>query len=79
MSTVEFWDELDGMVYRSKAFGDIAEHAFPAAPPFPSPGRLLIRGLYLSIGNPKPWDQVTLWLRVAFSRSGGRRPCSPTA
>jgi hypothetical protein len=74
VSTVEFWDELDGMIYRSRVFGDIVEHAFPAASPFPSPGRLSMRGLYLSIGEPKPWDRVMLWLRAAFSKTGGPRP-----
>ena len=63
MTTVEFWDELEGMVYRNQAFGDIVESAFPAASPFLKSGRLSMRGLYLPIREPMPWDQAVLWLR----------------
>jgi hypothetical protein len=73
MQTTEFWRraESEGLVWRSREFGDIAEIAFPGWDPFPEPGRLVMRGLYLDVGEPAPWDQLVLWLR--------RRWCSRQA
>lgn len=74
MLTKEFWAraELDGVVWRNQEFGDLAEFAFPALSPFPEPGRLLMRGLYLPIGDPWPWDWIVLWVR-RFLRGGRPR------
>ena len=57
IATKEFWDEplTEGLVYRNRLLGDTANHPFAAASPFPEPGRILMRGLYLRIGAPKPW------------------------
>ena len=67
--TDTFWANANGLEYRSRTFGDFARDAFSALSPFPEPGRLSMRGLYLNIGTPKPWDQLLLWLR----RVSGRR------
>ena len=66
--TKGFWDgaEGEGLVWRSREFGEVAEDAYPSLSPFPEPGRLTVRGLYLPIGNPRPWERVALWLRRWF-------------
>jgi hypothetical protein len=71
MLTKEFWAraEAEGLVWRNREFGDVASPAFPALSPFPEPGRLTMRGLYISIGYPWPWDWVVLWLRRRFRRA----------
>lgn len=70
MTSAEFWAraEAEGLIYRNRTFGDVAENAFPALSPFPEPGRLLMRALYLPVGRPKPWDRVVLWLRGSIRR-----------
>jgi Glycosyltransferase Family 4 len=75
LTTVEFWSqsEAEGLVYRSKAFGDVAKYAFPALSPFIEPGRLVMRGLYLQIGEPLPWDCVVLWFRRSVRRTMMKR------
>src|SRR5262245_3177494 len=57
MLTKEFWlkDKAEGLVWRNREFGEVAEYAFPALSPFPESGRLLMRALYLAIGGPWPW------------------------
>jgi hypothetical protein len=54
MLTAEFWAraEAEGLVWRNREFGEVAQFAFPALAPFPEPGRLLMRGLYLPIDEP---------------------------
>ncbi len=63
MQTVEFWSsaENQGLVWRSREFGEEANGAFPALSPFPEPGRLRVRQLYLPIPEPLPWDRLVLW------------------
>jgi hypothetical protein len=63
--TEEFWagNGPAELAWRSKEFGEVAEHAFPAMSPFPEPGRVMMRGLYLPISGTWPWDRVVLWLR----------------
>jgi hypothetical protein len=65
MLTEEFWlkAEAEGLVWRNREFGEVAELAFPALSPFPEAGRLLMRGLYLPIAKPRLWDSVILALR----------------
>jgi hypothetical protein len=65
LQTPEFWmaGESEGLVWRSREFGEVAEGAFPALSPFPEPGRLMMRRLYLRIGEPRPWDWLVLWWR----------------
>ncbi len=45
----EFWrsDAANALVYRSRALGLIAPHAFASIEPFVAPARLNMRGLYL--------------------------------
>jgi hypothetical protein len=73
MFTTEFWlkVEAEGLVWRNREFGDVAEFAFPGGEPFPEPGRLMMRGLYLLIGEPWPWDWVVLWIRRCGCRDAG--------
>ncbi len=65
MQTVEFWSlaESEGLVWRSREFGEVANGAFPALSPFPEPGRLSMRELYLPIAAPLWWDRLVLWWR----------------
>jgi hypothetical protein len=63
--TKEFWAraESERLVWRSREFGEVAPFAFPALSPFPEAGRLMMRGLFLPIGEPGPWDWLILWVR----------------
>ncbi|HZZ81042.1 MAG TPA: hypothetical protein VFE62_21250 [Gemmataceae bacterium] len=65
MLTTEFWAnaEAEGLVWRNRELGEVAEFAFPALAPFPEPGRLMVRGLYLSVGEPWPWDWLVMRIR----------------
>jgi hypothetical protein len=66
MQRREFWgaSASEGLVWRSRDFGEVAYGAFPALSPFPEPGRLTMRHLYLPIPEPRPWD----WLVLAWRR-----------
>jgi hypothetical protein len=70
LQTKEFWAmaETEGLVWRNRELGEAAQGALPALSPFPEPGRLMMRGLYLSIGKPWPWDWIVLWVRRRLSR-----------
>jgi hypothetical protein len=59
--TPEFWIAETNLTWRSRAFGEVAPHAFSALTPFPEPGRLLMRGLYLYCRSPYWWDNLILW------------------
>ena len=50
MYSAAFWAgaEAEGLVYRNRETGEEAPFAFPALDPFPEPGRLMLRGLYLT-------------------------------
>lgn len=66
LQTVEFWAaaESEGIVWRSREFGEVADGAFPALSPFSESGRLSMRRLCLPIGEPWPWDWLVLrWRR----------------
>jgi hypothetical protein len=71
MLTKEFWlkAESEGIAWRSRAIGELAPFAFPALSPFPEPGRLMMRALYLPIPGPKPWDHVVLLVRRWLKRT----------
>jgi hypothetical protein len=68
--SAEFWAQAEsqGLVWRNREFGEAAEQAFPALSPFPEPGRLKVRGLYLTTRAPWPWDGIVLWLRHWWRR-----------
>lgn len=70
MQTADFWKnaENEGLLWRSCEFGELAVNAFPAITPSLKSGRLLMRGLYLSIGEPRFWDRLILWWRSYFRR-----------
>lgn len=63
--TDEFWDSgmSDQLVWRSRAFGEVAAGAWVAGRLRGESDRLLARGLYLLCGEPWPWDELVLWLR----------------
>jgi len=65
MQTLEFWtsSETEGLVWRSCEFGEVADGALSALfSPFPAANRLLMRGLYLGVRAPSPWDRLVMWL-----------------
>jgi hypothetical protein len=80
MLTEEFWNkaESERLVWRSREFGEQAPSAFPSAAPFPEPGRLMIRGLYLPIGAPSLFDRAVLWLRRQFRVSSTNHVTRPS-
>lgn len=65
-----FWegDEPSKLVFRSRATGLVAEHAFPAARPFVGPQRVNLRALYVAIRGPLPWDWIVLKVRSLLRR-----------
>ena len=72
--TKEFWigEGLADLVWRSREFGEVAEPAVTASSPFPESGRLMLRGLYLPIREPWPWDWLVLWVRRQLHQGRGR-------
>ena len=66
----EFWAnaEAEGLIYRNREFGCAATCAFPALSPYTEDGRLAMRGLYIRIGAPRPWDTFALWVRRHMKR-----------
>lgn len=78
LQTPDFWAsaESEGLVWRSREFGETADGAYAALSPFPEPGRLAVRGLYLAIGAPRRWDRLVLrWRRYGQKHRLARR-CS---
>jgi hypothetical protein len=75
MATREFWlgASSEGLVWRNREFGETAPFAFPAGEPFPEPGRLKMRGLYLTTGAPWPWDRCILLIRRWLQAWRGNR------
>ena len=71
----EFWAvaETEGLSYRNLQFGDVAQFAFPSLSPFCEPGRLMMRGLYLDIGQPGRLDSLVLWFRRRRCGIAGKR------
>jgi len=65
METADFWVNLplNYFVWRSREFGDTVEGVWAAGAPFPEPGRLTLRRLYLPAREPRLWDQIILWAR----------------
>lgn len=49
LQDVEFWRvcESRGVAFRHRVSSRVARSAFPGGDPFPEPGRLVMRGLYL--------------------------------
>lgn len=67
-----FWtNEWPNLTFRSRATGRVVKKAFPSCRPFVEPGRLMMRGLYVAIGRPLPWDWVVLKVRSLRRRWGG--------
>jgi hypothetical protein len=63
----DLWLDCE-FVCRSRRFGTVATNPFPAGQPFPEPGRVVMRALYLSIDGPSLWERLLLWLRVRRGR-----------
>ena len=51
LESPEQWISCD-FVYRNRQFDEVAENAISALSPFPEPGRVIMRGLYLTIEAP---------------------------
>jgi len=66
----ELWkgDGYTSLVFRSRALGLVAENPFPAVHPFVGPGRVSMRGLYISCGPPARWDRLVLKIRAVLRR-----------
>ena len=69
MSSSAFWKE-GRFTFRNRQFGDIAPHAVALGSPDPAEQRVLMRGLYLPIGDPWPWERLLLWWRGQIKRHG---------
>jgi hypothetical protein len=70
LTHVGHWDTTQ-LVFRSREFGDIALHAIGGRVPTDGTEfRAMMRGLYLNIGFPWPWEWLLLWCRRrgAFAR-----------
>ncbi|MEM9252810.1 MAG: hypothetical protein AAGB29_10720 [Planctomycetota bacterium] len=67
--TMEFWCKRS-LVYRSKATDITTRQAvISSGEAFPKPGRVVLRGLYISIGMPNVIDQCALaWRRYWTKR-----------
>jgi hypothetical protein len=65
LHTKKFWAqaETEKVRWRNLKFLELAEFAFPGMSPFPEPGRLIMRGLYLPIDPPKLYDKIILAIR----------------
>ena len=55
------------LVFRSRRFGTVAPYAVALDQPDPASGPVLMRRLYLPIGDPRPWERLLLRWR-AFRR-----------
>jgi hypothetical protein len=63
----DWWGRCE-FVFRSRQFDQCAKDAFPALDPFPEPGRVKMRGLYLQIQSPTPWEKILLWWKIGLCR-----------
>jgi hypothetical protein len=60
-----FWTGSDwiGLTWRNRELEMLPVAPFPAVSPMREPGRVVVRGLYISIAEPRWWDRVVLWVR----------------
>jgi len=63
IQTPDFWTaaEADELVWRSREFGEVAS-AVPADFPLQVTGRLLVRGLFVTLNAPSLWDQLVMFV-----------------
>jgi hypothetical protein len=67
----EFWKDDDNwpkLTFRSRATGFVAENAMPSIQPIVGRNRVNMRGLYISIRHPLPWDWLLLRIRRMLRR-----------
>lgn len=63
MATADFWlNEASSLTWRNRELGTSVADVVVAERPFPQPGRLSARGLYLPIDPPRLWDRLVLRL-----------------
>jgi hypothetical protein len=63
----EFWNEMEGFVWRERDSGKVAPHAFPSGGfELPTTGRVSMRGLYTPTAT--FGLRVVEWLRIASKR-----------
>lgn len=56
--------------FRSRALGLVAPHAFAASDPFVQPGRLNLRGLYVTLADTRSPDEEAAETMAAARRGG---------
>ncbi|MEM7143585.1 MAG: hypothetical protein AAF591_00530 [Verrucomicrobiota bacterium] len=71
MKTKKFWDsaEAEGIEWRNREFGVVAELAHPSGTPFPEPGRLSMRALKMPLREPNAIEWIVLWVRRVWKKS----------
>jgi hypothetical protein len=72
--TRAFWDDYPKLTFRSREFGTVVPHAWPAGDPFTADRRLVMRALHLAVRPPWPWEWLILWWRW---RRRARRAARP--
>ena len=65
METREFWEKAadQGVKWRNLGFDIVIDDAFPSINPFPTPGRLSMRGLRIPLREPKFFEKIMVWMR----------------
>ena len=60
-----FWvgSEWIGLTWRNRELEMLPVAPFPAGSPIRKSGRVVVRGLHISIAGPRWWDRVVLWVR----------------
>jgi hypothetical protein len=61
MSSHDFWREGQ-FTFRNRRFGELAPYAVALGHP-DAEARVVMRGLYLPIGDPRAWERMLLWWR----------------
>ena len=64
-ATEEFWQRIapGELRFINREFGITIDTALVAGDPFPEPGRLMVRGVYIPIDPPSLWCSLRLWFQ----------------
>lgn len=68
--TNAFWDDTCNIEFISKEFLDTAPFAFPSINPIRLPERIMMRGLYLVVAPPTPWERIILFGKHFIGKYG---------
>jgi hypothetical protein len=67
LSDPDWWHQR-GLVFRNRELDAVADAPFAGGDVFTEPGRVVMRGLYISsIGDPDCFERALLWLRRKLS------------